>query len=512
MGGPKQFSFPVRKRLLLFLSIIAFLVIVEIAEQVLTLSFGEKIHILYDGLVFLIIIPVGIWLLLKQLKKMDVERERAQVSSDRLTDFSQKLGDARNWDELVQQIVTYPHSIAPQAEVTLFILNPDNQNIRPEITCSRDGKVILKPGINISPDSLPVGSLPQLLIQNETEIPSSLAARIDAFRQRREHSAAPAPTHVRYDLPIIYNNQQIGVIKLDFQPGTAPTADQIRALKAAAPVMALALEGALLQKVAAEQAAASEIQRQEIAQTLHDTLAQNIGYLRLKLDQLTGENAIREIGAVLQELERMRTIADEAYQQVRNTLDELNPTQAENLVSTLVMQAQTIGQRAGFSLRTSKIGAPHTLPSPTCSQILFIIREALYNVEKHARASQVHLQFLWLECELIIKVTDNGIGFNPRAVPTEGHYGLWIMQQRAQEIGGTIKITPAADGGAPAGDAALETDMNTGTEVTLWVPFPSAKKPPEKHPAGQQSQPETLPGAASQPVENTARPKPQPAP
>jgi signal transduction histidine kinase len=518
MGGLKQsdnpvVAFLVRKRHLLLFSIIAFLVIVEIIEQLLAASFGQKTHILYDGLIFLIIIPVGVWLLLRQLKKLDVERERAQASSDQLTDFSQRLGDARSWEELVQQIVAYPHWIAPQAEITLFILNPGNQNIKPEITCLRDGKMVLKPDININPDTLPVGSLPQLLIQNDSAIPSTPAARLDAFRQRRAHGAAPAPTHVRYDLPIIYNNEQIGVIKLDFLPGAAPTAGQIRALKAAAPVMALALEGALLQKVAADQAAASEIQRQEIAQTLHDTLAQNIGYLRLKLDQLTGENAIREIGAVLQELERMRTIADEAYQQVRNTLDELNPTQAENLVSTVIMQAQTIGQRAGFNLRTSKIGAPHTLPTPTCSQILFIIREALYNVEKHARANQVHLQFLWLECELIIKVTDNGVGFNPRAVPAEGHYGLWIRQQRAQEIGGTIKITPASDSsGAPDSDESTEAEFSTGTEVTLWVPFPPAKKPAEKHPASQPPQPETLTGAASQPVENPARPKPQAAP
>ncbi len=115
------------------------------------------------------------------------------------------------------------------------------------------------------------------------------------------------------------------MIKLEFPLGRSPDSDQVRALKSAAPVMALAIEVAMLQKMAAEQAAATAAQRQSIAQNLHNSLAQNVSYLRLKLDQLTGENAIHEIGAVLQELERMRASADEAYQQVRSTLDELNP-------------------------------------------------------------------------------------------------------------------------------------------------------------------------------------------
>ncbi|RPJ50688.1 MAG: hypothetical protein EHM21_04465, partial [Chloroflexi bacterium] len=263
---------------------------------------------------------------------------------------------------------------------------------------------------------------------------------------------------------------------------SAPTQEEIRVLRSAAPVIALALEGALLQALAAEQAAASEAQRQQVAQNLHDTLAQNISYLRLKLDQLTGENAIREIGAVLQELERMRATAEEAYQQVRNTLDALNPIHSENLASTLFKQARAISERGGFKLRTSQAGASFILPAPVRQQILYLVREALSNIEKHANATNARLTILWLESELIIKVVDDGIGFNPLSVPADGHYGLWIMQQRAQEIGGTLKINAAAgNGGAP------------GTEVTLWVPCPGQKPPVERPPAAKEP-------AAEQPV------------
>jgi two-component system, NarL family, nitrate/nitrite sensor histidine kinase NarX len=260
------------------------------------------------------------------------------------------------------------------------------------------------------------------------------------------------------ELPLTRNDLQVGMIQLDFPNGHRPRAVEIEALQNAAPLMALALEGALLQALAAEQAAESEMQRQQIAQNLHDSLAQNISYLRLKLDQLTGSNAVQEIGVVLQELERMRASADEAYQQVRNTLDELNPIQGKDLVNVINNQAKAIANRSNIRLSTSHLGVPCPLPPVTRQQILYIAREALHNIEKHANARQITVQFIWLETEMILKISDDGVGFNPPSDPEEGHYGLWIMQHRAGEINGKLKILPAE---------------KQGTEVTLWVPLNS---------------------------------------
>jgi signal transduction histidine kinase len=245
-------------------------------------------------------------------------------------------------------------------------------------------------------------------------------------------------------------------MKVEYPLNRRPAAADIRVVESMLPLMALALDGALLQSLAADQAAASDAERQKIVQDLHDTLAQNISYLRLKLDQLTGENAIHEISVVLQELERMRATADEAYQQVRNTIDELAIPNGEDLKTTIEHQARVISSRAGFDLHIRQIGDARALPTVTRQHILNISREALHNVEKHAHATQAGLQFIWLEAELILKITDNGVGFHPQPDHDEGHYGLWIMQQRARDIGGMVKISPA-DG--------------QGTEVTLWVPY-----------------------------------------
>jgi signal transduction histidine kinase len=434
--------FITRHRNHIWLGAFAALVLLEVIEHILLRRFGQGAHIAYDALVYIILVPASLWLLLNLLEKTETERVQAAREIDLRSQFSQRLGDAITWDELITTLVEYPHRIAPGATITLFVFQPGLARLQAEATCSSSGEIVLKPDVSISPDSLPLGSLPQILLQNSPYPPPPASA------------PPPLPPH-RYDLSITRGDQQFGVLKLDYPLGRGPSLIEQRMLKSVAPVMALAIEAALLQNLAANQAAASEAQRQHIAQNLHDTLAQNIGYLRLKLDQLTGENAIREIGAVLQELERMRSTADEAYQQVRNTLDELNPVHAEDLLTSLTKQASAICGRSGMTLRSDQVGDPYPLPPAVRQQIMYIVREALHNIEKHASACKVYLQFVWLENELIIKIDDDGVGFNPLSVPDERHYGLWIMQQRAQEIGGTLKVA-SVEGG--------------GTEVTLWTP------------------------------------------
>jgi two-component system, NarL family, nitrate/nitrite sensor histidine kinase NarX len=442
----------VEKRQTVFLGVIVLIVIVGIVENMLVARYGVAVHLLYDAVIFTMLVPIGLWLLLGLLAQTETERKQAAQESSLSTEFSRKLGEANTLEELVSLIVSYPQRITPAQNVILFLLLPGNANMEPEALCDQEGRIVIKPKISTHPDSLPVGSLPQLLLQNGE--PAGVAS-----------SALPS----RYDLPLTRNDLPIGVLKLEFAPDTTPAPADLRALKDMLPVIALALEVSMLQSLAAEQAAASQSQRQQIAQNLHDTLAQNISYLRLKLDQLTGTNAIHEIGVVLQELEKMRATADEAYTQVRNTLEELNPTMPDDLKDLLTKQARFIGQRAGFSLRISQVGTPYPLSPALRQQILYIVREALHNVEKHARATEVQMKFLWLEAELILKIRDDGVGFNPLNITSDGHYGLWIMEHRAQEIGGMLKISPADQ---------------QGTEITLWVPRPGRSPDRAAPPAG----------------------------
>ena len=459
--------------------VILFILLLEIIEHILILLYGEEIHLIYDSIIYILFFPTAIWLIISLLDHADSLRKQAAQANDLRYAFNEKIGNIQDWGKLTSLIVEYAHQVAPKAKATLFIYNSENMDLHPEAVCEPSGKVTLlfqsipnpdSPAVDslladsLLADSLPVDSLPHRLIVggDRQSLPVS-----DGVSTRLLDSKPLQPDNQdslnRFDLQLARNDQPIGMIKLEYPSGFNPTTDEVNSLKSAEPMIALALEGLQLQKLAEQQAAYSESQRQQVAQNLHDSLAQNISYLRLKLDQLTGENAIHEINVVLQELERMRASADEAYQQVRNTLDELNPNRVDDLVTSLLKQARMICQRSSLTLRSSQIGAPYTLPPQLRQQIIYITREALHNIEKHAFAHQVHLQFIWLEKELILKITDDGVGFNPIAITAEGHYGLWIMQHRAEEIGGTLKIN----------SLDMQEEGVSGTEVTLWVPRPS---------------------------------------
>ncbi len=438
-------AFLVSHRHIIIAGVLVFLLIIEGIEHLVIAWLGQDRHLIFDFLVYLLLVPTGLWLLLSLLEHTVREREQAALESDQRLAFSHRLGQAASWEELLRLLVEYPHQVAPSARVTLYVFNPLTDRMEPEVSCQPDGTLTLKPAAPLNPDSQPVGSLPQLLLQQPGDHP---------FLNRRHYPAPAALPPHRYDLPVTRNDQLIGVFKLEYPLGQAPTQAETAALQAVAPIMALALEAGVLENLAAEQAAASATQRQQIAQTLHDTLAQNISYLRLKLDLLTGENAIHEIGAVLQELERMRAAADEAYQQVRSTLDDLIPIQGQDLASLLRAQAGAIAARAGLALDFDQDGTAFPLPSATRQQILYILREALHNVEKHAQAARVHLRLAWQEDGLLIKMSDDGVGFDH--VPNGKHFGLQTMRERAESVGGGLTVTSLP---------------SRGTQVTFWLPL-----------------------------------------
>ena len=86
-------------------------------------------------------------------------------------------------------------------------------------------------------------------------------------------------------------------------------------------------------------------------------------------------------------------------------------------------------------------------------QILRIVQEALTNVRKHARATEIWVRFTQRGGNLVIEVKDNGRGFNPLAIKSGEwpHLGLQTMQERAEAIVGTFEINSAPGNGTTVG-------------------------------------------------------------
>jgi signal transduction histidine kinase len=171
---------------------------------------------------------------------------------------------------------------------------------------------------------------------------------------------------------------------------------------------------------------------------------------------VSAQNPLLGIKELQDELDSMRVVADETYEQMRGTLEELHPDSQVRLEQALRSQVGVISARTGFEVQWHINGTPRALSPHTNRQILYICREVLNNIEKHAHAKQVEIDLLWGEDDLSVTVTDDGNGFNPNTSLHKQNLGMTIMAERAQNIDAQLMI---------------DSEPGQGSTVSLQVPY-----------------------------------------
>ena len=193
----------------------------------------------------------------------------------------------------------------------------------------------------------------------------------------------------------------------------------------------------------------------DIARDLHDTIGQNISYLRMKLDFLAGKK-IRKQAEMQLELQNMARAANESYDLIRGTLALLQSDNSTDLFRLFTRYAEQIEERASFKMVFSSQGEARFISAKRMRQLFYIYREILNNIEKHANATEVCMELTWSPTALELGVSDNGCGFDPLKVQYSGHYGLKFMRERAELLNGSLTIQSA---------------IGSGTHMKLWVPY-----------------------------------------
>jgi signal transduction histidine kinase len=126
----------------------------------------------------------------------------------------------------------------------------------------------------------------------------------------------------------------------------------------------------------------------------------------------------------------------------------------DGLVEALARHAAAVRDSDGLAVDVQGPGPRLALSEDVETQVFAIAREAIVNVQKHARASAVHVQVEAQQGQVVVEVRDNGRGFDP-AAGHPGHFGLDSMRSRAAEIGGWI---------------AIRSELGSGTLVRVGVP------------------------------------------
>jgi two-component system nitrate/nitrite sensor histidine kinase NarX len=200
------------------------------------------------------------------------------------------------------------------------------------------------------------------------------------------------------------------------------------------------------------------MERQSIANEIHDSLAQTLNYARMSTtllsDALRNNNEVMATKYTRDIDEALETSQKSVRSLITGFRSEMDPA---GLLHALQILAEKFGQQHGIVLDCSIRVADLDLPLEHEIQAYHIVREALSNIAKHSNASHARLIVDHLCGYYVFTVEDNGVG---TFSPVEGHYGVVIMRERAQRIGGEIKV---------------ESTKGLGTCVQLFFPEPGTK-------------------------------------
>ncbi|MEP6638759.1 MAG: sensor histidine kinase [Chloroflexota bacterium] len=188
-----------------------------------------------------------------------------------------------------------------------------------------------------------------------------------------------------------------------------------------------------------EAADATLAERTRLAREIHDGLAQDLWYAKLKQGRLTQNDSLdaeakRTAGEVLSAIDSALAEARQAVMAMR-----VDPSAASSLEEVLRSYVEDFADRFGLRAEFHTDGTLPRLAPRTEAEILRIVQEALNNVRRHADATVVRVRTERDGQTARVSVTDNGKGFDPSAVPA-GRYGLRGMQERAELVGATLEI------------------------------------------------------------------------
>lgn len=190
----------------------------------------------------------------------------------------------------------------------------------------------------------------------------------------------------------------------------------------------------------AHQGSRIEEERKHIAREVHDGLAQDIYALRIDLCRLNacaGPQHMR-LGRRLKEgIEQI----DRLIGNVRAVINNLRPEVLDlGLVAALRWHLQEFERRSGLSTRFSTNVNHVTLDDSLGIALFRIFQEATANILRHADATSVAVKLVFLKSELVLQISDDGLGFDIEAARKAGSLGLLGIAERASAVNAAIDI------------------------------------------------------------------------
>ena len=249
----------------------------------------------------------------------------------------------------------------------------------------------------------------------------------------------PVPDGPALAAPLAAAGHLHGVLIVTQPAGHGAGDEDAALLSAFAGQAALALERARAQEER-EQLVVLE-DRERIARDLHDVVIQRLFATGMQLQgavlRAGTPEVVKRINAAVDDL-------DETIRDIRRSIFELRAPAGPSLRAEVHRAVDTAAETLGFRPVLDTAGpVDSAIPDDIVPELLAVLREALANVARHARASTCRVTLRAAGDEVVLRVEDDGVGADPELA----RGGMVNMRERAHDLGGAFALTPGPGGG-----------------------------------------------------------------
>jgi len=284
-----------------------------------------------------------------------------------------------------------------------------------------------------------------------------------------EHGYFGLQCHRVLAISLPHDGQALGIYNLFFDSDPRINPQMETMLRLIGQLLGLALHNAKIERERLRVTVLKE--RQEMVNEVHDTIAQTLAYVRMRLPLLNESMLAHDDQRSLKYFSDVKKGVGEVHDKLREVMTyfrtRMDPL---GLLHALQGVADAYFDRVGISLEIRNSAHGLNLTDEQEVQVFYVIQEALANIAKHSMARRAIVSIDRDHQQLEFRIEDDGLGMDEPSVsmlvtlakglaPTN-HFGLDIMQSRAKRLGGSLVVGPN-DGG--------------GTRVQLLLPMAQAQ-------------------------------------
>lgn len=255
-------------------------------------------------------------------------------------------------------------------------------------------------------------------------------------------------------VPLKAKNQVLGVMNVAAFDAQRLTLEDGQLLVALGHQIGMAIENARL--LGQLQRLAILEERDRISKDLHDGVIQSIYAVGLRLEECCH---LKEGEPIRERLEQAIAALNGVIRDIRNYISGLQPFLFNGRGLSLALADLVKAFKAGTAIEAELVIADEIEKHFSQDQVIHlfhIIREALANVAKHARAGSVLIRLFQAEDRLVLSIQDDGIGFDPEEARKGQGQGLRNMADRARLLRGRFKV---------------ESAFGKGTSIVVEIPL-----------------------------------------